>query len=72
MARSEARLSVEIWNDPDFLALSADAQRMYMFLISQSDLAHDGVLALRERRWPAPLEIYPHQRPDVCRSFAGP
>lgn len=51
MARSEARLSVEIWNDPDFLALSCDAQRMYMFLISQSDLAHDGVLALRERRW---------------------
>ena len=51
MARSEARLSVSIWNDRDFLALSPGAQRMFMFLISQSDLAHDGVIALRERRW---------------------
>lgn len=51
MARSEARLLVSIWADPDFLALSPLAQRMYMFLISQPDLAHDGVLALRERRW---------------------
>ncbi len=51
MARSEARLAVSIWTDPDFLALTPDAQRMFMFLISQPDLAHDGVLALRERRW---------------------
>ncbi|MEV4846128.1 hypothetical protein AB0K20_23285 [Micromonospora matsumotoense] len=51
MARSEARISVTIWTDADFLALSATAQRMFMFLLSQSDLAHDGVLALRERRW---------------------
>jgi hypothetical protein len=51
MARSEARLSVSIWNDRDFLALSPGAQRMFMFLIGQSDLAHDGVIALRERRW---------------------
>jgi len=51
MARSEARLLVSIWDDPDFLALSPMSQRMYMFLISQPDLAHDGVIALRERRW---------------------
>jgi hypothetical protein len=51
MARSEARLSVAIWSDDDFLALGAGAQRMYMFLLSQPDLAHTGVLALRERRW---------------------
>lgn len=51
MARSEARLSVEIWSDPDFLALSPSAQRQYMFLLSQADLAHTGVIALRERRW---------------------
>jgi hypothetical protein len=51
MARSEARLAVEIWNDEDFLALTSEAQRMFMFLISQSDLAHDGVIALRVRRW---------------------
>lgn len=51
MARNEARLSVSIWNDDDFLALSPTAQRMFMFLISQPDLAYTGVLALRERRW---------------------
>ena len=51
MARSEARLVVSIWDDPDFLALSPTAQRLFMFLISQPDLAHDGVIALRERRW---------------------
>jgi hypothetical protein len=51
VARSEARLSVEIWEDSDFLKLSPLAQRAYMFLISQPDLAHDGVIPLRERRW---------------------
>lgn len=51
MARSEARISVDIWDDADFCALSPGAQRMYAFLVSQRDLAHDGVLALRERRW---------------------
>lgn len=51
MARTEARLSVEIWNDADFIALSGDAQRMYMFLISQADLHHTGHIALRIRRW---------------------
>ncbi|MFC4107800.1 hypothetical protein ACFOX0_17945 [Micromonospora zhanjiangensis] len=51
MARSEARLSVSIWSDPDFLALGPAPQRMFMFLLSQPDLAHDGVIALRERRW---------------------
>lgn len=51
MARSEARLVVSIWSDPDFLALTGSAQRLFMFLVSQPDLAHDGVIALRERRW---------------------
>lgn len=51
MARSEARLSVSIWSDPDFLDCTPSEQRMFMFLLSQPDLAHDGVIALRERRW---------------------
>jgi hypothetical protein len=51
MARSEARLAVSIWSDGDFLALSPNAQRLFMFLLSQPDLAHDGVIALRVRRW---------------------
>lgn len=52
MARSEARISIEVWaNESDFTALSSEAQWMYFFLLSQPDLAHDGVIALRERRW---------------------
>jgi hypothetical protein len=51
VARSEARILVSIWTDPDFLALGPDAQRAYMFLVSQPDLTHTGVLPLRVRRW---------------------
>lgn len=52
MARTEARLLVEIWNPgSDFTGMTSDAQWMYFLLLSQPDLAHDGVLALRERRW---------------------
>lgn len=51
MARTEARIAVSIWDDEDFLALPPGPQRLFLFLISQRDLAHTGVLALRERRW---------------------
>lgn len=51
MARTEARLLTTIWSDDEFLDLSSAAQRMFMFLLSQDDLAHSGVIALRERRW---------------------
>jgi len=51
MARSEARIYTEIWEDDDFLALESAGQRLYMFLLSQPDLAHSGVIPLRERRW---------------------
>jgi hypothetical protein len=51
MARTEARISVDIWDDPDFLALNSDEQRIYLFALSQRDLEHTGVLPLRERRW---------------------
>lgn len=51
MPRVEARIFTSIWKDPDFLALSPTAQRLYMFLLSQDDLTYCGVLPLRERRW---------------------
>lgn len=51
MARSEARIHTAIWSDLDFLRLGPGAQRMFLFLISQPDMTHAGVLALRERRW---------------------
>jgi hypothetical protein len=51
MARSEARISVDIWSDDEFLALDEGEQRAFMFVISQIDLAHDGVIPLRMPRW---------------------
>lgn len=51
MARSEARISVSIWTDADFIALSPGAQRQFFFLLSQADVNHVGIIALRERRW---------------------
>jgi hypothetical protein len=51
MARSFGRVLATIWDDPDFVELSLNAQRMYVFLLSQSDLEHSGLIPLRERRW---------------------
>lgn len=51
MARSHARLLVDIWADDEFTALAPLEQRLYLFLISQPDLEHSGVIPLRERRW---------------------
>ena len=49
--RSEARIFTSIWDDEDFLALPGSAQRLYMFLTSQKDLTHCGVIPLRPGRW---------------------
>jgi hypothetical protein len=51
MPRTEARIFTSIWRDEHFLALAGGAQRLYMFLLSQDDLAYCGVMPLRERRW---------------------
>jgi hypothetical protein len=51
MARKEARIYANIWEDSDFLALSRSAQGTYFFLLSQRDLTHAGIIPLRERRW---------------------
>lgn len=45
------KLQRSIWNDADFLALSAEDQRTYMLLISQADISHVGVLPLTPGRW---------------------
>lgn len=50
MPRSEARVRVSIWDDDDFLALSHDEQRLYLFVMSQDDLTNHGVLGMRLRR----------------------
>ncbi|MFD8088707.1 hypothetical protein [Streptomyces malaysiensis] len=51
MARGHGRILTSIWEDPDFLALDEQQQRMYLFLISQPNLNHAGLLDLTLRRW---------------------
>jgi hypothetical protein len=51
MARQAARILVEIWSDDDFIALDEGPQFRYLFLLTQPDLDHTGVISLRDRRW---------------------
>ena len=51
MPRSEARIFTSIWRDGDFIALPPGAQRLYLFLLSQHDLSHCGVMPLLPQRW---------------------
>lgn len=45
------RLLRSIWSDPDFLALDAADQRLFMLIISQADMSSAGVVGRMERRW---------------------
>jgi hypothetical protein len=51
MARGHGRILTRIWDDPDFTVLPGDVQRLYLFLISQPNLNHAGLLPLTVRRW---------------------
>lgn len=51
MARGHGRILTSIWDDADFLALDEREQRLYLFLISQPNLNHAGLLDLTLRRW---------------------
>src|SRR3954454_12307292 len=51
MARNHGRILTRIWRDADFLELAPSAQRLFLFLISQPELNHAGLLPLRVRRW---------------------
>jgi hypothetical protein len=53
MAREFGRVLSAIWSDRDFLALSQEQQRFYMFLLSQPNLNQAGVLPVTVRRWAA-------------------
>ena len=47
-----------IWNDGDFLNLDVAPQRLYLFLLSQPDLSHAGLVPMRERRWAKKVRNY--------------
>ena len=51
MPRTHGRIYTAIWNDADFIAMRATAQRLYLFLLSQPDLSHAGLLPMRVNRW---------------------
>ncbi|MEU0940385.1 hypothetical protein [Embleya sp. NPDC005971] len=51
MPRNFARLLTRIWRDPDFRLLPESAQFRYVFLLSQPNLNHAGVLPLTFQRW---------------------
>ncbi|MDX3645839.1 hypothetical protein [Streptomyces sp. MB09-02B] len=51
MARGHGRILTSIWDDADFLALDEREQRLYLFLISQPNLNHAGLLDLTLKRW---------------------
>jgi hypothetical protein len=51
MARGHGRILSSIWDDEDFLRLPPGEQRLYLFLISQPNLNHAGLLPLTLRRW---------------------
>ncbi|MDI5965796.1 hypothetical protein [Streptantibioticus silvisoli] len=51
MARGHGRILASIWEDQDFISLGEGDQRLYLFLISQPNLNHAGLLDLTLRRW---------------------
>lgn len=51
MTRARAMVLTSIWQDEEFTALSAPAQWLYLFLLSQPDLNHLGVLPWLPLRW---------------------
>jgi hypothetical protein len=51
MARVYGKLLCAAWGDTDFISLSAQAQRMYMLVVSQPTVSTCGVLDYVPARW---------------------
>lgn len=51
MAQDFAPLHRSIWSDPDFRALTVDAQLVYLMLMSHPDRNSAGVLSLTKQKW---------------------
>jgi hypothetical protein len=51
MAQDFAPLFRSIWSDDDFRALTGDAQRIYLMLLSHPDRNAAGVLSLTRKKW---------------------
>ena len=62
MAREFAKVYTSLWADRDFIALSADAQRIYLMLISQDSLSRCGVTTIAMNRWVGMASDSPRER----------
>lgn len=51
MANKVALVHSSIWEDPDFLARTAAAQRLYLLLVSQKDISLCGLVMMAPNRW---------------------
>lgn len=51
MARTYAAVLTSIWGDPDFRKVSAESQRLYLFLLSQQNLNQVGLIPVTLKRW---------------------
>ncbi|MEU0078603.1 HNH endonuclease [Micromonospora tulbaghiae] len=51
MARSRALIPTSIWRRPDFVAMNAEPQWLYLTLCTQPHLSQAGVLPLTLNRW---------------------
>lgn len=57
--RKFATIKTSIWEDADYLKLTAQAKLLYQFLLEQADLTLCGAIPLREGRWLGPLGFAP-------------
>jgi hypothetical protein len=71
MARSFGRVLASIWDDEDFRALTPTTRLVYVFLLSQPDLDHAGVIPLRERRWGHDLAFPVSEVTSCLKELAG-
>jgi hypothetical protein len=51
MPRDHGRILVSIWDDPDFVDLTPNAQRVYMLLLSQRGINNAGMIPTQVGKW---------------------
>lgn len=66
--RARATVYTSIWEDEDFLQRSPEAQRLYLFLLSQKKLSHVGLLPYQPTVWAR--KALGLTEAKVARSFA--
>lgn len=65
MARDHARFYLSMWDDQDFINLSALAKLVYVQLCMQRKLAYSGEITVSVKRW---ARAHPDQDTDIIRA----